>query len=79
MTGGIQQIHCSHDIGHNKLHRIGDGTVHMRLSSEVNYLIKIKFFKQADHLFAVHDIGFYKMVIRCFFNIGKVSQIACIK
>ena len=78
LAASIHQNTGTDDIGLEKDTRIFDRTVNMRLCRKVNHNIRMFFFKQFVHCFAVADICLHKAEIRVVHNRCQRGQIACI-
>ena len=58
--------------------RVFDGTVNMRFCRKVNHDVRMFFFKQFIHCFAVADIGLHKAEIRVIHDRHQRRQVACV-
>ena len=74
--GSIQQVDRPHHIGEDELHRIGDGTVHMRLGSQMDNAVKPFFFKKLVDERSIHDVTFHEVIIGFLVHIRQILQIA---
>ena len=78
VSGCIEQIYRSNNVGFHKSHRVFNGTIHMGLGSQMDNSIKLLFLKQIINKPLVSDVAFYKSIIRFIFNIDDIFQISCI-
>ena len=74
----VHQHTGTDDVGLEEDARIFDGAINMRFCRKVNHDVRMFFFKQFIHSFAVADICLYEAEIRVIHNRGQCGQIACI-
>ena len=78
LAASIHQHTGTDDVGLKKDARIFDRTVNMRFCCKVDYDVRMFFFKQLIHCFAVANVGLYEAKIRVVHNRCQRGQIACI-
>ena len=78
LAASIHQHTGTDNIGLEEDTRIFDGTVNMRFCRKVDHDVRMFFFKQFIHCFAVADICLHKAEIRVIHNRCQCGQIACI-
>ena len=78
LAASIHQNTGTDDIGLEKDTRIFDRTVNMRLCCKVYHDVRMFFFKQFIHNFAVTDISLHEAEVRIIHNRCQRGQIACI-
>ena len=78
LAASIHQHTGTDDISLEEDTRIFDGTVNMRFCRKVDHDVRMFFFKQFIHCFAVADICLHKAEIRVIHNRCQCGQIACV-
>ena len=78
LTASIHQHAGADDIGLEEDARIFDGTVNMRFCRKVDHDVRMLFFKQLIHSFAVADVGLHEAEVRIIHNRCQCGQITCI-
>ena len=78
LAASIHQNTGADDIGLEEDTRIFDGAVNMRFCRKVDHNVRMFFFKQLIHRFAVTDICFHETEIRVVHNRCQCGQIACV-
>jgi hypothetical protein len=63
MTGCIQQVYGSNNVGMNKLGRIGYGPVDMRFGSKMDYPVDVMIVKNLLYGVGVIDICLYEGIV----------------
>ena len=76
LAASVHQNTGTDDIGLEEDSRIFDRTVNMRLCRKVDHDVRMFFFKQFIHCFAVADISLHEAEIRVIHNRGQCGQIA---
>ena len=78
LTASIHQHTGTDDIGLEEDARIFNRTVNMRLCRKVDHYVRMFFFKQFIHSFAVTNISLHEAEVRIIHNRRQCGQIACI-
>ena len=78
LAASVHQHTGADNICLEKDTRIFDRTVNMRFCRKVDHDVRMFFFKQFIHCFAVADISLHEAEIRVIHNRGQCGQIACI-
>jgi len=78
MARGIQQVDGPDHIGEHKFGGIGDGTIHMRFSSQVDHPLKTVLLKELLNKIPVDDVTPDKGVMRQVLHVLQISQVTCI-
>ena len=78
LTASIHQHTGTDDVSLEEDARVFDRTVNMRFCRKVHHDVRMFFFKQFIHSFAVTDISLYKAEIRFIHNRCQRGQIACV-
>ena len=77
-AGGIEQVLCTQDVGHQEKLGILYATVYVALGSKIHYVIEFILGKQFVGKHAVADVTFYKKATFVVNVIGNGAQIACV-
>ena len=77
-AGGVEQVLCTQDVGHQEKLGILYATVYVALGSKIHYVIEFILGKQFVGKHAVADVTFYKKATFIVNVIGNGAQIACV-
>ena len=77
-AGGVEQVLCTQDVGHQEKLRILYATVHVTLGGKVHHVIEFIPGKQFVGKHAVADVTFYKEATFVVNVVGNGTQVACV-
>src|SRR5690554_2657016 len=77
--GSIEQVYSTDNIGSNESHRIGDTSVYMGFSSQMNHIRDLEVVEQLVKVDLIQNIHFGKTIIRASFDLLEVFQISRIR
>ena len=61
LSGGVEQVLCTEDVGYEEELRVFDATIHVALGGEVDDAVDGVLLKEAFHKRAIADIAFDEM------------------